>query len=294
MHVLGRRWVADCAAAAPTADPAVVEEVGRDLLGRWQEPHRRYHGTAHLGEVLAAVDTLCTAERVPADDRTVARLAAWFHDAVYAVGPVPPGGGAWTAGAAVDAAAGASGDARAQGSADAAAAGSADAAAAGSADAAAAGSADAAGAGAVRAAGAGSEDASADASTNEIASARLAARQLERLGVGPAATSRVVAVVLDTLAHELSDAAAEDPARVVVHDADLWVLAAPVARFDEYCTQVRQEYAHVPAADYARARSGVLRPFLARGHVYRTAFARAAWEPAARENLARELTRLAG
>ena len=37
-----------------------------------------------------------------------------------------------------------------------------------------------------------------------------------------------------------------------------------------------------------------LRPFLVRDHVYRTAHARAEWEPSARENLARELTRLAG
>jgi predicted metal-dependent HD superfamily phosphohydrolase len=67
-----------------------------------------------------------------------------------------------------------------------------------------------------------------------------------------------------------------------------------VARFDEYCTQVREEYAHVPAAAYASARARVLRPFLVRDHVYRTAHARAEWEPSARENLARELTRLAG
>jgi predicted metal-dependent HD superfamily phosphohydrolase len=80
----------------------------------------------------------------------------------------------------------------------------------------------------------------------------------------------------------------------VVHDADLWVLSAPVARFDEYCAQVREEYAHVPAALYATARSELLRPFLVRDHVYRTAHARAEWEPSARENLARELTRLAG
>ena len=100
--------------------------------------------------------------------------------------------------------------------------------------------------------------------------------------------------MLDTGDHGLSADAATDRARVVLHDADLWVLAAPVGRFDEYCTQVRAEYAHVPAATYARERSGVLRPFLVRDHVYRTAHARTAWEPAARENLARELTRLAG
>ncbi|HET7821259.1 MAG TPA: hypothetical protein VFL10_07010 [Ornithinibacter sp.] len=129
---------------------------------------------------------------------------------------------------------------------------------------------------------------------NEAESASLAARQLARLPVDPDLAARVVAVVLDTASHDLTPQASADPARVVVHDADLWVLSAPVARFDEYCAQVREEYAHVPAALYATARTEVLRPFLVRDHVYRTAHARAEWEPSARENLARELTRLAG
>jgi predicted metal-dependent HD superfamily phosphohydrolase len=219
MHALGRRWLTDCAAAVPTAERPVVDEVGRDLLARWQETHRHYHDVTHLSEVLAAVDTLCAAEGVLGDSRAVATFAAWFHDAVYAVAP--------------------------------------------------------------------------DAG-NEAESASLAARQLARLGVDPGTTARVVDVVLDTQVHELTPQAAQDPARAVVHDADLWVLGAPVARFDEYCSQVRREYSRVPVATYARERSAVLRPFLVRGHVFETPYARAVWEPGARENLARELTRLAG
>jgi predicted metal-dependent HD superfamily phosphohydrolase len=132
------------------------------------------------------------------------------------------------------------------------------------------------------------------AAPNEAESAALAARQLGRIPVDPELAGRVVAVVLDTATHDLTPLASADPARVVVHDADLWVLSAPVARFDEYCAQVREEYAHVPVALYASARSELLRLFLVRDHVYRTAHARAEWEPSARENLARELTRLAG
>jgi predicted metal-dependent HD superfamily phosphohydrolase len=222
MHALERRWLADCTAAAPQAPPRAVADVGRDLLGRWGESHRRYHGTTHLAEVLAAIDSLCAAEEVSADDRIVARLAAWFHDAVYAVAPA------------------------------------------------------------------------ASPAANEADSAALASRQLGGLGVASATCERVVTLVLDTQAHALSALAARDPARVVLHDADLWVLAAPLGRFDEYCAQVRAEYPHVPAATYARERSAVLRPFLVREHVYGTAHARSAWEPTARENLARELTRLAG
>jgi len=54
--------------------------LGTELVERWSEPHRRYHTTSHLLDVLTALDQLC-APVVPG--RTV-RLAAWYHDAVYA------------------------------------------------------------------------------------------------------------------------------------------------------------------------------------------------------------------
>ncbi|MBG0832813.1 metal-dependent phosphohydrolase [Planomonospora sp. ID67723] len=56
-----------------------AEELGRDLIARYAEPHRRYHTTAHLEAVLTHVDTLVPHARNP----DLVRLAAWFHDAVY-------------------------------------------------------------------------------------------------------------------------------------------------------------------------------------------------------------------
>lgn len=53
---------------------------GAALLARWSEPHRRYHDVAHLQGVLDAVDDLAAF----ADDPDAVRLAAWYHDAVYA------------------------------------------------------------------------------------------------------------------------------------------------------------------------------------------------------------------
>jgi predicted metal-dependent HD superfamily phosphohydrolase len=50
-----------------------------DLLDRWSEPHRRYHGCTHLLSVLEALDLLTD----PADPPRTVLLAAWFHDAVY-------------------------------------------------------------------------------------------------------------------------------------------------------------------------------------------------------------------
>src|SRR5262249_3938128 len=54
-------------------------ETGAGLLRRYAEPHRRYHTTTHLAEVLGHVDELAG----EAADAEAVRLAAWFHDAVY-------------------------------------------------------------------------------------------------------------------------------------------------------------------------------------------------------------------
>ncbi|TDL38733.1 DUF4031 domain-containing protein [Arthrobacter nitrophenolicus] len=50
-----------------------------DLLDRWSEPHRHYHGCTHLLSVLESLDLLTE----PADPPHTLLLAAWFHDAVY-------------------------------------------------------------------------------------------------------------------------------------------------------------------------------------------------------------------
>jgi predicted metal-dependent HD superfamily phosphohydrolase len=65
--------------AALAGESAAARALGAELVARWAEPHRRYHTTAHLVAVLAAIDLLAGAA---ADPRAV-RLAAWFHDAVY-------------------------------------------------------------------------------------------------------------------------------------------------------------------------------------------------------------------
>ena len=57
-----------------------VEATGVALLARWAEPHRRYHDLSHLHGVLEAVEELADV----ADDADAVRLAAWYHDAVYA------------------------------------------------------------------------------------------------------------------------------------------------------------------------------------------------------------------
>jgi predicted metal-dependent HD superfamily phosphohydrolase len=50
-----------------------------DLLDRWGEEHRKYHGRTHLLAVLEALDLLTD----PASPPRTVLLAAWFHDAIY-------------------------------------------------------------------------------------------------------------------------------------------------------------------------------------------------------------------
>ena len=125
---------------------------------------------------------------------------------------------------------------------------------------------------------------------NEADSAELAVRALRSLGLAPDDVERVRRLVLDTEQH---DAPVGEGVAAAFHDADLWILAAPEERFDEYCAQVREEYAAVPDPAYAAGRSAVLEPFLRRDTIYATRHGQRTWGDRARVNLAREMARLA-
>jgi predicted metal-dependent HD superfamily phosphohydrolase len=75
---LRARLLAEWERALPNQQP-----MGEELLARYAEPHRHYHNVAHLASVLHFVEELAGDH-----DLFLVRLAAWFHDAVYAV---PPG-----------------------------------------------------------------------------------------------------------------------------------------------------------------------------------------------------------
>lgn len=61
---------------------AQVTELGEHLLQAWEQPHRAYHHSAHLSQMLADLDRLYSG-RTP----LISTLAAWFHDAVYEGAP---------------------------------------------------------------------------------------------------------------------------------------------------------------------------------------------------------------
>lgn len=208
-------WSLDLDALLQERHPDAVARHGADLLRRWQSPERRYHTTAHLVELFWALEELEDAGAIDAREGCLARIGAWFHDAVY--------------------------------------------------------------------------DPTAPAGANESASVELARDTLSQLGAEP----HVVDVVTDLVSlTETHDTPADDALACAFQDADLWILSAPQPRFDEYCAQVRQEYAHVDVAAYRDGRLAILEPLARRDTLYRTGHARRTWEQPARVNLAREITRL--
>lgn len=183
------------------------------LWARYAQPHRVYHTGIHLAEAWTALQQVTGGAPAPA-----ARLALWFHDAVY--------------------------DPRRD--------------------------------------------------DNEAASARLAVAELTSARTPPrsaALVAQVERLVLATAAHVAEpDDTGDQSAAAALLDADLWILAAPRARYEECALQVRREYAHVGDELFAAGRSAILRDLLAREHLYATPVGRS-WAAAARANMARELTR---
>ncbi len=77
---LTERWVRLREQHRLPAPVPLWRSAGAQLLTRWEEPHRHYHDTAHLLDVLLALELLDQHEH---GGGVTAVLAGWFHDAVY-------------------------------------------------------------------------------------------------------------------------------------------------------------------------------------------------------------------
>lgn len=126
---------------------------------------------------------------------------------------------------------------------------------------------------------------------NEARSAELARDALRALAWPEADVARVVTMVRATQHHA---AALSDADTLLFLDLDLSVLAQRAEVYDAYSTAVRAEYGWVDAERYRAGRMRVLQSFVTRDAIYRTPAVHAAWESAARANLARELQGLTG
>ncbi|WP_029068237.1 HD domain-containing protein [Jonesia quinghaiensis] len=72
-------WLRSCHAAGATANEAELIATCRDLIDRWNQEDRCYHGVKHLVDVLSHVDELASEAQEP----DLVRLAAWYHGAVF-------------------------------------------------------------------------------------------------------------------------------------------------------------------------------------------------------------------
>jgi predicted metal-dependent HD superfamily phosphohydrolase len=126
------------------------------------------------------------------------------------------------------------------------------------------------------------------AADNEQRSSELAATALRDAGASAEVSGRVRALILAT-----SHAIPPEPSdQTVLVDIDLAILGSARDRFQQYETQIRQEYSWVPEASFRQKRREVLLGFLDRPSIYRTEFLKQRFEQAARENLARAIESL--
>jgi len=81
-------------------------------------------------------------------------------------------------------------------------------------------------------------------------------------------------------------------AEKILVDVDLAILGADRERFDEYETQIREEYSFVPSDVFRAKRREILQGFLDRPRIYSTDHFHEKLEAKARENLQRAIDRL--
>ena len=108
--------------------------------------------------------------------------------------------------------------------------------------------------------------------------------------VGEETAAEVARLVRLTETHQPAE---DDANGAALSDADLGILAADRARYDEYAAAVRREYAHVGEEEFRIGRVQVLTTLLNRDPLFHTAHGREAWQGPARANMQRELDALA-
>jgi predicted metal-dependent HD superfamily phosphohydrolase len=119
---------------------------------------------------------------------------------------------------------------------------------------------------------------------NEELSARLAEQH-----VRPDLRQEVGRLIRLTKTHDVQP---DDRLGAILISIDLSILGAEPARYDAYAAAIRQEFIHVPEADYRAGRAKVLGRFAARPVIFPDAAFAARYDRQARENLARELASL--
>ena len=104
------------------------------------------------------------------------------------------------------------------------------------------------------------------AKDNEEQSAQVAKQVLGQVGMNEVFTSSVVNLILATKHSAVPE---ENDAKFMI-DLDLAILGQGERDFDEYESNIRQEYAWVSDEQFATGRAAILQPFLDRPSIFTT------------------------
>lgn len=122
---------------------------------------------------------------------------------------------------------------------------------------------------------------------NEDASAELAIVHLRRCGFPPSRISHIVDLILMTKGHR-----PRSEEESILADADLWTLGGTPEEYARYGALIREEYSHVPDADWFRGRSAAMRAYLDRPTIFATEYGRANRETQAQANVFADVARM--
>jgi predicted metal-dependent HD superfamily phosphohydrolase len=129
----------------------------------------------------------------------------------------------------------------------------------------------------------------AQASDNEVQSARAAEELLTVIGADKDLIDRVRIIILATQGHQIDP---DDPDRCIFLDADLAILGATPVQYLAYHRSIRREYNWVSDAAYQAGRVRVLESFLQRDRLYHTDLLFNQLESIARNNIKTEILQL--
>ena len=123
---------------------------------------------------------------------------------------------------------------------------------------------------------------------NELRSAKIADKRLAELGVAHDIRASTVEFIMATQSHQTVDS---DSGNLFL-DADLSILGLSADDYDNYANNVRREYSSIPTYFYNRGRKSFIKQILAGDRIFISDFFHSRYEERARENLAREISRL--
>ncbi len=126
-------------------------------------------------------------------------------------------------------------------------------------------------------------------SNNEEESAAKAVEHLTELNVKRSIIEEVEAYILATKGHELLEADGNSNDISYFLDFDLSMLGSSWDEYEQYSHQIRKEYRQYPDAVYLPGRKNALKQLSDKDTLYFTADFRENLEPAARQNIFREM-----